>query len=758
MKNSRFALKIIAAVLVVITGAGCLLSAAGVFFMLNHDLLDKEYDRSADAIERILDANVEKNLAAALVQSYIDGRGGSIQDWTGSMTEYGDMEIRITRLPYDYDKTDAGEVLYDSSESFDESRAEGSFEAHINEEIDYDVGYGAFTYHPYTYLPYYYGEESENDFDGEEAPTEGNIAEPATEAVTSPPKNVSVSEPELAATAEIITNAPEKASAVLNVKMPSYPVEDISAIIRDDATHADNVSAAEFTTRLAARPDGSDDINKTDVIRADYYLSDTRSGLFSQADTMARIIYNVRRFAIPAFAVSAVCLIISLVLLAFALPAVSMKINKLPFIINVGATGGAAFGCGAAIMFVVLDGILNRVDRRTLPLLLAGLAVIALAAGVMLCLAFCDVVRKIKTRTFIKTTVTYRILKLIKRFYDRLDGNTPLLIVVAVAEAALTLAEIIVLWLSEPRRGEFVALCFIVYKLLEITFIFWLAIQATGIRSGAKRVAAGDYSKPIDTSKMLPAMRAHARDINRIRDGLSTAVAQSVKAERMRAELITNVSHDLKTPLTSIINYSDLLSKKDLGDPEAEEYVNAISRQSDKLKKLVTDLVDASKASSGNVDIKPERVSATVLVSQAAGEYDEKFRSRNLTLIINKPEEEVYMLADSRYIWRVTDNLMSNIAKYAMPCTRVYLDVGQKGDRVNITFKNVSEQQLNIPVDELTERFTRGDSSRSMEGSGLGLSIADNLTRLMGGKLTLTINGDLFTANVDLPGAAEQPQ
>lgn len=755
MNKSRSALKIIAFILAVITGAGCLLSAAGVLFMLDNDLFDKEYDRSADAIERILDANVEKNLAAALVGAYITGLGGSVQNWADSMSEYGDMEIRLTRLPFDYDKTDTGEVLYVSSESFDESRAEGSFEAHINEEIEYSNGFRAFTYHPYSYRSYYYGEESE--YDGEEAPTEGSAAEPETETATSLPENVSVSEPASAA-AETVTNAPEKASAALKVKMPSYPAEEISAVIGEDATQADDVSAAEFTTRLAARPDGSDDINKTDVIRADYYLSDTRSGLFAQADTMARNIYNVRRFAIPAFAVSAVCLIISLVLLAFALPAVSMKINKLPFILTVGATGGAAFGCGTAIMFVVLDGILNRVDRRTLPLLLAGLAVIAIAAGVMLCLAFCDVVRKIKTRTFIKTTITYRILKLIKRFYDRLNGNTPLLIVVAIAEAVLTLAEIIVLWLSEPRRGAFVALCFIIYKLLEIAFIFWLAIQATEIRNGAKRVAAGDYSKPIDTSKMLPAMRAHARDINRIRDGLSTAVAQSVKAERMRAELITNVSHDLKTPLTSIINYSDLLSKKDLGDPEAEEYVSAISRQSDKLKKLVTDLVDASKASSGNVDINPERVSATVLVSQAAGEYDEKFRSRNLTLIINKPDEEVFMLADSRYIWRVTDNLMSNIAKYAMPCTRVYLDVEQNGDRVNITFKNVSEQQLNIPVDELTERFTRGDSSRSMEGSGLGLSIADNLTRLMGGKLTLTINGDLFSANVELPGAAEQPQ
>lgn len=750
MNQSRSALKIIAFILAVITGAGCLLSAAGVLFMLDNDLFDKEYDRSADAIERILDANVEKNLAAALVGAYITGLGGSVQNWADSMSEYGDMEIRLTRLPFDYDKDDTGEVLYVSSESFDESRAEGSFEAHINEEIEYSVGFSAFTHHPYSYRSYYYGEESE--YDGEEAPTEGSAAEPETEPATSLPENVSVSEPASAA-AETVTNAPEKASAALKVKMPSYPAEEISAVIGEDATQADDASAAEFTTRLAARPDGSDDINKTDVIRAVYYLSDTRSGLFAQADTMARNIYNVRRFAIPAFAVSAVCLIISLVLLAFALPAQSMKINKLPFILTVGATGGAAFGCGTAIMFVVLDGILNRVDRRTLPLLLAGLAVIALAAGVMLCLAFCDVVRKIKTRTFIKTTITYRILELIKRFYDRLNGNTPLLIVVAVAEAALTLAEIIALWLSEPRRGAFVALCFIVYKLLEITFIFWLAIQATEIRNGAKRVAAGDYSKPIDTSKMLPAMRAHARDINRIRDGLSTAVAQSVKAERMRAELITNVSHDLKTPLTSIINYSDLLSKKELGDPEAEEYADAISRQSDKLKKLVTDLVDASKASSGNVDINPERVSATVLVSQAAGEYDEKFRSRNLTLIINKPDEEVFMLADSRYIWRVTDNLMSNIAKYAMPCTRVYLDVARAGDRVNITFKNISEQQLNIPADELTERFTRGDSSRSQEGSGLGLSIAENLTRLMGGTLKLTINGDLFTANVELPGA-----
>ncbi|MDE6108283.1 MAG: HAMP domain-containing histidine kinase, partial [Oscillospiraceae bacterium] len=233
----------------------------------------------------------------------------------------------------------------------------------------------------------------------------------------------------------------------------------------------------------------------------------------------------------------------------------------------------------------------------------------------------------------------------------------------------------------------------------------------------------------------------------------STAVDERLKSERFKAELITNVSHDLKTPLTSIINYVDLLKKEDIQEEKAREYIEVLDRKSQRLKKLTEDLVEASKASTGTLTVNAERLGVVQLVEQALGEYSAKFENAGLTLVSTLPPEEVYVRADGRHLWRILDNLMGNCVKYALSGTRVYLEVVKWDGNVIFSLKNISANQLNVPPEELMERFVRGDESRTTEGSGLGLSIARSLTDLQGGTFRLSIDGDLFKAAVSFPEA-----
>ncbi len=223
----------------------------------------------------------------------------------------------------------------------------------------------------------------------------------------------------------------------------------------------------------------------------------------------------------------------------------------------------------------------------------------------------------------------------------------------------------------------------------------------------------------------------------------SMAARRQMKSERMKAELITNVSHDIKTPLTSIINYVDLLQKPHT-DEEKAQYLDVLDRQSHRMKKLLEDLIDMSKASTGNMAVEIARVDAGEAVNQALGEFADKLAATQLIPLFKVPEEPVYIQADGRLTWRVLSNLLSNVVKYAMPGTRVYVDLEQEGCMVLLSIKNISREALNVPADELTERFVRGDAARNTEGSGLGLNIAKSLMELQKGDLTLTVDGDLF--------------
>lgn len=315
--------------------------------------------------------------------------------------------------------------------------------------------------------------------------------------------------------------------------------------------------------------------------------------------------------------------------------------------------------------------------------------------------------------------------------------------------------EFLVFWILPSFDGD-IAVVLILKDLIVLTGICWLLLGFQRLRHGARALASGELNTHIATDRLLFDMKEHAEDLNRISDGMNKAVEERLKSERFRTELITNVSHDIKTPLTSIINYVDLLQKENPQNETEREYLEVLGRQSEKLKKLIEDLIEASKASTGSLPVNPERCDLHVLMQQMLGEYEERFRAASLTPILSAPEDSAVVLADGRHMWRIYDNLMGNICKYAQPGTRVYLRTETSADRAIVTFRNISRDILDVSASELTERFARGDSARSTEGNGLGLSIAESLTRLQGGEMKLILDGDLFKVELRFPLLPEQ--
>ncbi|SDB30959.1 sensor histidine kinase [Eubacterium oxidoreducens] len=305
-------------------------------------------------------------------------------------------------------------------------------------------------------------------------------------------------------------------------------------------------------------------------------------------------------------------------------------------------------------------------------------------------------------------------------------------------------------------ESAFTAMFWVLWLVEKIIFALLLGKilkQYASLRIAAQKIALGEIEYQVDTSKMFPGLNAHGNDLNHIAEGLQNAVADRMRSERMKTELITNVSHDIKTPLTSIINYVDLLRKEDLDNENARQYLEVLSRQSDRLKKLIEDLLEASKASTGNLKMDFERLHVGVILTQVIGEFEERLLEKGITLRVQDADSDTEILADVRHLWRVFDNLMTNINKYAQEQTRAYINLKEEDGYVVITFLNTSKEELNISAEELVERFVRGDESRNTEGSGLGLSIARSLTELMKGQMQLAIEGDLFKVILKFPMA-----
>ena len=300
------------------------------------------------------------------------------------------------------------------------------------------------------------------------------------------------------------------------------------------------------------------------------------------------------------------------------------------------------------------------------------------------------------------------------------------------------------------RYSGFALFCWLLLMAAVFLLACFGAWQMKSLKAAGEKLAAGEFEYKIDTKHMYWEFKHHAENLNSIGDGMAAAVEQRMKSERLKTELITNVSHDIKTPLTSIINYVDLLERPHTPE-EGAEYLEVLERQSKRLKKLTEDLVEASKASTGNMSVTLAPTSTLEIINQSLAEYGQRMEAGKLSVLINVPEPAPTVRADGRLLWRVMDNLFNNVVKYAMPETRVYVDVRTSEGNAVISVKNISRAALNVSAGELMERFVRGDASRSTEGSGLGLSIAKSLTELQHGQFSISTDGDLFKAEITLP-------
>lgn len=374
--------------------------------------------------------------------------------------------------------------------------------------------------------------------------------------------------------------------------------------------------------------------------------------------------------------------------------------------------------------------------------------------NLMLGLAMSFAVR-VKQHNLIKGSIIYFVLRYVWRFVKKLWGGFLFVIkstigaikrIPLIWKTALGILIVCIYELIFFSNWDWWAPAWVVEKLVLIPLIIYVALTLRALQKGGEALAGGDLSHTIDTKRMILDFKAHGENLNSVGKGMTIAVNDQLKSERMKTELITNVSHDIKTPLTSIINYADLISKEETNNEKIHEYSDVLLRQSERLKRLIDDLVEASKASTGNLDVSLFPCDAAMFVKQAVGEYQDRIKESGLTLVTDVPDKDLRIMADGRRMWRIFDNLMNNICKYAQRNTRVYLSLEEVDGKAVFTFKNTSREQLNISEEELMERFTRGDSSRNTDGNGLGLSIAKSMAELQNGSLRLSIDGDLFKA------------
>ena len=367
-----------------------------------------------------------------------------------------------------------------------------------------------------------------------------------------------------------------------------------------------------------------------------------------------------------------------------------------------------------------------------------------------------SLVRRIKARSLWRDSLLRHILILVRKCFSKcgnlvvfLSGNMISRVKIILLFGGFVFLQFIFTGMTVDGGSAF---GFLLMILMDCAVLYYLVKKAWGreqIIAGLKKITDGELQYKIPTEKLSGEQEQIADYINHIGEGLDAAVENSLRNERMKTELITNVSHDIKTPLTSIINYVDLLKRENPEDPKIRGYLEVLENKAQRLKVLTEDVVEASKASTGNIVLEMTDLNFIELVHQVIGEFEEKFEERNLTMVVHFDEEEAIISADGRRLWRVLENVFGNVSKYAMENTRVYVDVKVNRPNVQLSLKNISAQPLNISADELTERFIRGDVSRNTEGSGLGLSIAKDLVRLQGGEFKLYLDGDLFKVTIE---------
>lgn len=362
-------------------------------------------------------------------------------------------------------------------------------------------------------------------------------------------------------------------------------------------------------------------------------------------------------------------------------------------------------------------------------------------------LLYLSLVRRTRSETLWTNSIIYGLSELAQNFYKNRKVVSRFAIFYTLAAITVLALAAMGYYYSQPL---FLVMLIIVIVMMGVFFLKD-QLQKQEIIEGVEKIKTGNLDFKIDEESLRGTNKTLGEGINMLGEGLEKAVDTSVKNERMKADLITNVSHDIKTPLTSIINYVNLLENENIEDEKVRGYIHILNEKSARLRQLTEDLVEASKISSGNIVLEMTRINLVELVYQTSGEFNEKFEERNLTVVTKMPKEAIVVMADGRRIWRVLENLYNNVAKYALEGTRVYVELDRQEEKAVFSIKNISAKPLNVSSEELTERFIRGDVSRSTDGSGLGLSIAENLTKLMGGEFKILLDGDLFKVMIIFP-------
>ncbi|WP_335436974.1 HAMP domain-containing sensor histidine kinase [Neobacillus niacini] len=386
-----------------------------------------------------------------------------------------------------------------------------------------------------------------------------------------------------------------------------------------------------------------------------------------------------------------------------------------------------------SLWIVLVDELFENIDKViiliTIPIAILGFLLIL------------SVVKHLKNKTFFTHTMIYQMLNKVIRFVGE------------VYKSGSVGVKTVLLVIGYPLLVAATFFMFPITLGIAAWFAFKRVKKFTAIQEGVERIKEGDILHTIDVDGKGEFAKL-ASNINSITDGLKNAVDSELKSERLKTELITNVSHDIRTPLTSIITYVDLL-KKEKDPSRVEQYIEVLDQKSKRLKVLTDDLFDAAKASSGTIPVHLERIDIISLISQGLGEVSDKIEDLDLEFKFKHPKDKVYVMADGRLLWRSIENVLSNIFKYALNGSRVYIDIEEAGNEILLTFKNISAYELNISADELMERFKRGDESRSSSGSGLGLSIAKSLIDIQRGQFTIQVDGDLFKSIISLPRYSE---
>lgn len=588
----------------------------------------------------------------------------------------------------------------------------------------------------------------------EEASSEGTAPEPSV----SPDTQTAVTQAEDALSSPQPTAEPSAAAQTQEPQTSASPDGEESVL--SGSISSPEPTAAAQTPEPSASPAATVEPNQSAYVEAAPvpvrysmvgYVLDTVTEN-SEVATMTRII--------------SVCFAYSNLLLGVMVASALLALACFAFLM---AAAGHRKGCEE-----IQSGITERLPFDVLTVLVAAAAVILMQlligfsygdanaaklvayvlifeAAAALCLWWCmSFARRLKMGSVIKSCISIRLLLWCWRVFKKLMdfvGRT-LKGMALIPRASVIIFGILFIeffWIvGFGADGAVLVFGWFIERAVLVLLTLYVLLCMKKLLKAGKEISQGNMDYHVDTGKMYGPLREHGEQLNSISEGMIKAVNARMKSEHFKTELITNVSHDIKTPLTSIINYVDLLEKEKIDNEKAKEYIQVLSRQSARLKKLIDDLIEASKASTGNLNVNMERCELGVLIDQSAGEYAEKLKAAGLELVITKPEEPVVIMADGRHMWRVFDNLLNNVCKYAMAGTRVYLNLDKAAGKATVTFRNISASQLNISGEELMERFVRGDSSRNTEGSGLGLSIARSLVQLQNGELELTVDGDLF--------------